>query len=75
MSGLTRDGTAKPVSRDHILRRERGQGNINFPSSVDHDKDWQPYPVRTLLKVLTYSIHRCLLLTVKLREYPLNTTV
>ena len=31
MSRLTRDGTAKPVSRDQILRRERGQGNIHFP--------------------------------------------
>ena len=28
MNGLTReDGTAEPVSRDRILRRERGQGN------------------------------------------------
>ena len=26
---LTRDGTAEPVSRDQILRRERGQGNIS----------------------------------------------
>ena len=45
MSRLTRDGTAEPVSRDHILRRERGQGNINFPCSADHVQDWQPYPV------------------------------
>ena len=45
MSGLTRDGTAEPVSRDQILRRERGQGNINFPCSADHVQDWQPYPV------------------------------
>ena len=28
MSRLTRDGTAEPVSRDEILRRKRGQGNI-----------------------------------------------
>ena len=26
MSGLRRDGTAEPVSRGQILRRERGQG-------------------------------------------------
>ena len=26
-----RDGAAEPVSRDQILRRERGQGNMNFP--------------------------------------------
>ena len=42
MSRLTRDGTAEPVSRDQILRRERGQGNINFPRSADHEQDWQP---------------------------------
>ena len=45
MSRLTRDGTAEPVSRDHILRHARGQGNINFPCSADHEQDWQPYPV------------------------------
>ena len=46
MSRLTRDGTAEPVSRDQILRHERGQGNIHFLCSADHDEqDWQPYPV------------------------------
>ena len=45
MSRLTRDGTAEPVSRDQILRREREQGNINFPCSADHAQDLQPYPV------------------------------
>ena len=45
MNRLTRDGTAAPVSRDQILRRERGQGSINFPCSTDHEQDWQPYPV------------------------------
>ena len=40
MSRLTRDGTAEPVSRDQILRHERGQGNvINFPCSADHVQD------------------------------------
>ena len=39
------DGTAEPVSQDQILRRERGQGNINFLCSADHEQDWQPYPV------------------------------
>ena len=38
MSRLTRDRTAETVSRDQILRHERGQGNIN-------EQDWQPYPV------------------------------
>ena len=45
MSRPTRDGTAEPVSRDQILRHERGQGNIHFPSSADHVQDWQPYTV------------------------------
>ena len=31
MSRLTRDETAEPVSRGQILRRDREQGNINFP--------------------------------------------
>ena len=45
MGRLTRDGTAEPVSRDQILRHARGQGDINFPCSADHEQDWQPYPV------------------------------
>ena len=45
MSRLTRDGTAEPVSRDQILRRERGQGNIHFSCSADHVQDWQSYTV------------------------------
>ena len=39
------DGTAGPVSRDQTLRHVRGQGNIHFPCSADHEQDWQPYPV------------------------------
>ena len=39
---LTRDGTAEPVSRDQILRRESGQGSIYFPCSTDHEQDWLP---------------------------------
>ena len=34
----TRDGTAGPVSRDHILRREREQENIYFSCSADHGR-------------------------------------
>ena len=45
MSRLTRDGTAEPVSPDQILRRVRGQAEIIFPCSADHEQDWQPYPV------------------------------
>ena len=47
MSKLTRDGTtAEPVSRDQILRHERGQRKIHFPcSATDHEQDWQPCSV------------------------------
>ena len=54
MSRLTRDGTtAETVSRDQILRHERGQGNIIFSCSADHKQDWQPYPVDP------YSCYMC----------------
>ena len=36
---------AEPISRDQNLRRVRGQGNIHFPCSADHEQDWQPYLV------------------------------
>ena len=46
LSRQTRGGTAEPVSReDYIIRRERGNGNVYFPCSADHEQDWQPYPV------------------------------
>ena len=61
MSRLTRDGTAGPVSRDQILRREQGQRNIDFPCSADHGQDWQPYPVDLSLAICdtipTYLVH------------------
>ena len=40
MNRLTRDATAEPISRDQILRHVRGQGNIHFPCSADHEQDW-----------------------------------
>ena len=61
MTRLTRDGTAEPVSRDQILRHARGQGNIHFPCSADHEQDWQPYPVDSYSAICddhTY-IHTC----------------
>ena len=42
---MTRDGTAEPVSRYQINRRERGQKNIHFSCSADHELNWQPFPV------------------------------
>ena len=53
MSRLTRDGAAEPVSRNHILRHEHGQGNIYFSCSADHVQDWQPYSVDP------YSCYMC----------------
>ena len=51
MGRLMRDGTAEPASRDQILRRERGKGNIPFPCSADHEQIWQPYPVNHTLAI------------------------
>ena len=56
MRRLTRDGTAEPVSRDQIIRREYGQGNMYFPYSADHVQDWQPYPVDPYSCYLTLAI-------------------
>ena len=61
-----RNGTAELVTRDQILRRQRGQGNIHFPCSADHEQDWQPYPVdpySCYMRDHTYcSCYRCLLI-------------
>ena len=59
-SKLTRDGTAEPVSRDQILRRERGQRIIHFPcSAADHEQDWQPWPVvrTTYTNIVLHTTH------------------
>ena len=53
MNRLTPDGTAEPVLRDQIIRRERGQGNDYFPCSVNPERDWLPYPVDP------YSCYMC----------------
>ena len=60
MSMPTRDGTAEPVSRYQILRRERGQGNIHFPCSAHHEQGWQPYqddPYSCYVYRLCVTIH------------------
>ena len=57
MSRLTRDGTAEPVSREQILRRERGQENCHFPCSADHEQDWQPYTVDPSLAIYVRTIN------------------
>ena len=72
MSRLTRDGTAEPVSRDQIFRRERGQGNIYFTWSVDHGQDGQPYPVNPYsCYSIRVTIHTYILLLEKNRFCPI----
>ena len=45
MSRLMRDRTAEPVSRDQIIRRERGQGNKIFPVKLTTSRIDNLYPV------------------------------
>ena len=77
MSRLTWDGTAEPVSRDQVLRHARGQGNVHFPCSADHEQDWQPYPVDPYSAICddhTY-IHTCLALNLLRYCCGLSTSV
>ena len=48
---------AEPVSRDRILRHVRGQGNILFPWSADHEQDWQPCPVDPYSAIYVMTMH------------------
>ena len=57
MSRLMRYGTAEPVSRDQTLRHVRGQRNIIFLFSADHEQDWQPYPVDPYSAIYVMTIH------------------
>ena len=50
-----RDG--RTVSRDQILRCERGQGNVPFPCSADDEQDWQPHPVDLYSAIIYIYIH------------------
>ena len=53
------DGTAELVSRDQILTRVRGQGNVHFTCSADHEQDWQPYPVDPYSPICDdHSLHK-----------------
>ena len=67
MSGLTRDGTAEPNSRDQTFRRERGQGKSDFPCSADHEQDWKPYPVDTQSAESDDDTHTLVMLSLPLR--------
>ena len=58
MSKLTRDGTAELVSRDQILRRERGQGIFCFPVQLTTNR----ISNLTLLLLYVLIIHTLILL-------------
>ena len=54
MNRLTRDGTAKPVSRDKILRCERGHEKFAFPVQLTTCRiDYLARLIQTLLIVMT----------------------
>ena len=76
MSKLTRDGTAKPVSRDQILRRERGERTIHFPcSAADHEQDWQPCPVaRAIHTNIVLHTHTAVVTHIYIYIYAYYTT-
>ena len=57
MSRLTQDRTAKPVSRDQFLRREREQGTIHSLCSADLEQIWQFYPVDPYSDDYTYQLY------------------
>ena len=56
---MMQDGTAEPVSRDQILRREREQGKIIFqndvPCSAYQKEDW----LKMISIHVVLAINRC----------------
>ena len=62
-SRLTRDGNAETVSRDKVLTHERGQGNIHFLCSDDHEQDWnvELQHIRFWMGFYTLSLGRVIL--------------
>ena len=57
MSRLTRDGTARSVSRNQLFRRERGQGF--FPWSADHVNRVGKLPVDLYSSAICYDNSSC----------------
>ena len=61
MSGLTLDGTAKPVSRDQILRRIRGRGKIilfvQLTTRRIGNHSWLMYILLNVMTIHTYCIY------------------
>ena len=52
-SMLTRDGTAKPISREIKF----SGANEDWKKSAGHGHDWQPYPVDTYLARVDNEVH------------------
>ena len=73
---LTRDGTAEPISRDQILRRKRGQGNIHFFLFICSRAGLATLPGRSILLLYVMTIHKYILLCVvsnnkiRLNQFP-----
>ena len=44
---------SKPSREPNFSRCEERLGKNEFPSSADHEQDWQPYPVNP------FSVERC----------------
>ena len=53
--GLTRDGTAEPVSRDQILRREWAQGKKRFPVQLTTSRILGIIPVEAESVIIIYD--------------------
>ena len=68
MISVMRDGTAETGAGDQILRHKRGQGNLNFLCSADHEQDWQPFPVDP------HSCYMCDHTYIHMREAFLSST-
>ena len=61
VSRLTQDGATGPVSRDQILRRERGQRNIHLPCLAHHEQDRHLYLLLLYVMPLHTYIHRSMM--------------
>ena len=71
---VSQDGFGHPVPRGQILRRKRGQKNINFPCSADHEH-WNylgslTQLIHTLLCVMTINTYS----TIQTKYFPCSPT-
>ena len=66
MSRLMRDRMVEPVSRDQIIKRERGQKSIHFPCSSNHEQDRLTYLTRLVyyMLIVSYAIHNPIIIAI-----------